>query len=375
MNRSYKFRIYPTDEQAHDLTRMLGISRAIYNRLLYHCSHEYELRGRAVRRDEAQRFMKQWRYAIGDGFLPADVANCTSVRRLDKAMKAFYRRCKNGDDPGYPKFKGRFFWNSLEATYNNAVRVKDCYLYISRVGNIYMRQHRPIPSDAKIKYVIVTKRRNKWFVVLQTDELDGVPQPTDKPMVGIDIGITHAFALSDGTVYDAPKPLKEATSKMRVLQRKLARRKRGSIRWLETKRQINKAHQHIANIRRDWWHKVTSEMVQRYGGFVFEDLNLAFMIRNHHLSRATIDVSIGMGREILEYKAARLGLPIKYVDAAYTSQACPDCGIIVKKRLDERWHSCECGCELDRDVAAAKVILQRGLSEGCNAPAGDNAAQ
>lgn len=359
--------------QQNNLYRMLWISRQIYNRLLAHRKHEYEIRGRHVHRDEQQRFMKQWRNAIDDGYLPSQIALCTSVRRLEKAMQAFFRRVRTGDAPGYPKFKGRRFWNSLESTAGKSypIRLDRQRLHVTRVGRIRVRWHRPLPENAKLKYGIIGVKNGKWSVVLQVEIPDGAIMPNRAPIVGVDVGLHHALALSDGAIYDAPQPLKAALTKKRVLGRSLARKKRGSIRWKEDKRRIARLDEHIANIRRDWWHKVTTELCERYGGFVLEKLSRDFMKKNKRLSRVTHDVAIGMFWEMLEYKAAARGLPIVRVPAQYTSQTCPQCGQVKANLLIERTHKCDCGLELDRDVSAAIVILQRAI-EGEMLPAGAN---
>jgi len=377
--KSYKFRIYPTKTQRDSLYQMLFISRVIYNRLLAHRKHEWELRSRHVYRDEQQRFMKQWRNAIDDGFLPSQMALCTSVRRLEKAMKAFFRRIKSGDSPGYPRFKGRHFWNSLEATAGKGqcIRLDGQRLYVLRVGRIRVRWHRQLPEGAKIKYGIISVKNNRWYVVLQCEIPEAKKRTESLPVVGIDVGIRWALALSDGAVYEAPKPLQASLAKKRRLNRSLARKKgaggpgKKSLRWHRIKRQIARLDEHIANQRRDWQHKVTTELVNKYGGFVLEKLSLKFMTQNSNLSRTVHDIGLGGLRTMLETKAAALGLPVVYVDAKYTSQTCPACGAVKPKSLKERAHVCECGFEADRDVSAAIVILQRAI-EGEMLPAGAN---
>jgi putative transposase len=186
--------------------------------------------------------------------------------------------------------------------------------------------------------------------------------------VGIDMGIRHALALSDGTTIDSPKCLQQSLAKVRRLQRQVARRKKGSRRRRQAIRQLAKQQEHMANQRRDWWHKVTRRLVDNYDTIVIEDLRLNFMLqacpegrRNGNLARSAHDVSLGMFRELLGYKAMEAGVEIVTVSPAYTSQLCSGCGCLVPKSLGVRTHSCpDCGLTLDRDVNAALNILSAG---------------
>lgn len=191
-----------------------------------------------------------------------------------------------------------------------------------------------------------------------------LPQETernDKPAVGIDMGLAHALTLSGGTAFDSPKYLQAALAKLRRLNRKAARQKRGSNRRRKTYRQIARLQEHIANQRRDWWHKVTRQLVDSYGTIVLEDLNLTFMLKNGNLSRSAHDVGLGIFRELLGYKAIEAGVEVITVNPAHTSQACSGCGCITPKSLGVRTHACtDCGLILDRDVNAALNILSAG---------------
>ena len=137
-------------------------------------------------------------------------------------------------------------------------------------------------------------------------------------------------------------------------------RKKGSSRRRKAVRQLARQHERIASQRRDWWHKVTTWLVENYSVIAVEELNLAFMLRNGSLSRHAHDVSLGIFRELLGYKAIEAGVEIVAVNPAYTSQVCSACGCIVEKKLSERTHNCpECGFTADRDVNAALNILYR----------------
>jgi putative transposase len=391
MNRSYKYRIYPTPQQERRLFRMLWMSRKIYNRSLALWKNAYERKGLRLNYYDLQRHAYRVR-SRQYNFLPSNIMICTTQRRLDKAIRAFYRRVEaHEEEEGFPKFKPRRRWNSLEATAGVAARIKDGRLILTRVGRVRVWWHRAIPKDAKIKYAIVSVKNGRWYVVLQTEEPERAPvKQLPTRAIGIDLGIKYALALSDGTIMTAPKPLLQALGKLKRLQRKLDRQRRannpqnynadgtvrkGRLRWnrstrqMQTERQIARLHEHIANARLDWWHKITFALVKQYDAFVLEDINTEFMRKNKKLARVAHDIAWSTGLSILEYKAETLGLPVVRVRAAYSSQTCPVCGTVEKKSSSQRWHSCKCGCELDRDVAAANIILQRSI-EGETLPAG-----
>jgi putative transposase len=181
------------------------------------------------------------------------------------------------------------------------------------------------------------------------------------------MGLLHALTLSDGTTFDSRKYLQEWLAKLRRLQRTVARRQKGSQRRRRAILQLARLQEHIASQRRDWWHKVTRQLGDSYGTIVLEDLSLTFMLQNgneparHALSRSAHDVSLGLFRELLGYKAVEAGVEVISVKPAYTSQACSGCGCPVPKSLGVRTHTCtNCGLTLDRDVNAALNILSAG---------------
>jgi putative transposase len=215
--------------------------------------------------------------------------------------------------------------------------------------------------NGKLKNIILLRKPSGWYVCLQVELPEPEPEQHIGPAVGIDMGITHALALSNGVVFDSPKHPQQSLAKLRRLQRRVTRRTKGSHRWHKAAHQLAKQQEHIANQRRDWWHKVTCKLVDTYGTIVLENLNLNFMLQNGNLARAAHDVSLGIFRELLDYKAIEVGVAIITVDRAYTSQACSSCGSIVQKSLSIRIHHCpDCGLILDRDINAARNILSAG---------------
>jgi putative transposase len=188
-------------------------------------------------------------------------------------------------------------------------------------------------------------------------------EPNGKPAVGGDMGLLRLLTLSDGTLIDNPRWLRDALDELRRAQRRLARAKKGSQNRKDKRLIVAKLHEHIKNQRHDFWHKTTHTLVHSYGLIVLENLSLDFMLRNGNLSQSAHDAGLGLFRQLLDYKAAEAGSHVTTVNAAYTSQVCSGCGAIVEKGLSVRVHKCpDCGLEIDRDLNAARNILALAFS-------------
>jgi putative transposase len=226
---------------------------------------------------------------------------------------------------------------------------------------VKVRWHRELP-ESKLKNIVILRKPSGWYVLFQIDlpEQQSVEKSINPP-AGVDIGITHALALSDGTTFDSPRYLKASLKKLRIFQRSVSRKKRGGKNRRKAVQQVAHLYEHIANQRSDWWHKITRQLVDDYGALALEDLSLKFMLRNRNLSRSAHDVSLGMFRSMLNYKAIDAGVEIATVNPQNTSQVCSGCGCLVQKSLSVRRHSCpDCGLTLDRDINAARNILSLG---------------
>ena len=205
------------------------------------------------------------------------------------------------------------------------------------------------------------RKPSGWYALFQIDLPAQPVGRSTNPPIGVDMGITHALALSDGVTFDSPQYLQQSLSKLRVLQRAVARKKKGGKNRRKAVQKVAGLQEHLTNQRRDWWHKTTRQMVNTYGAVVLEDLPLKFMLQNGQLSRAAHDIGLGMFRMLLDYKAMQAGVELVTVNPRNTSQVCSGCGSIVQKSLGVRVHSChDCSLVLDRDIHAARNILSLG---------------
>ncbi len=233
--------------------------------------------------------------------------------------------------------------------------------YIQNIGEVKVVYHRKISEGAVIKHVVIKRVNGKWHVCLMLE----LPEPKRKPVptgsaIGIDMGLKSLLATSEGFLFDNPHWLRESLTQLRIAQRRVSRRKKGSNRWYKAVKQVARLHEKIANQRSDYWHKLTRELANAHSLIAIEDLKLKFMNRNRHLSLSSHDAGLGLFTQLLAYKVEETGCELVVVNPAYTTQMCSGCGEIVEKDLSVRIHHCpDCGLELDRDVNAARNILEK----------------
>jgi len=243
-----------------------------------------------------------------------------------------------------------------------------------------LKLHRPMqgtPKTCTLKY-----EAGQWYAVFSCEVEQPEPFPEIASEIGIDLGITHFAALSDGTFIESPRYYRKAEKILAKRQQAVSRKKRGSHRRAKAGKLVGKAHRKIANQRRDFHHKQAKKLVEQHQTIVFEELEITNVSRRAKpkqdengnylpngaaaksgLNKSILDAGWGQFQRIVSHKAACAGRVVVFVNPRYTSQVCSQCGTVRKKDLDERWHSCECGAELDRDTNAAINILRLGRSQ------------
>ncbi len=361
MLKSFQFRVYPTKQQHRQLNMLLETARRLYNNALAERRDAYQNDGKTLNYYDQANKLKAKRKE--DPYLAQlNFSACQDVlRRLDKAFKAFFRRVKAGEKPGYPRFKGKGRYDSITfPSYGDGCKVKDNRLYLQNVGLLKVKWHRQI--EGKIKTVTIRRKVDKWFVSFSC-EVEPTPLAPCSEAVGIDLGVKHLVITSDGEFYKHPKFLRDAERKLKRKQRAVSRKKKGSNRRRKAVRDLARLYQHIANQRKDYAHKVSRKLVNRYGLIAFENLNVQGMVKNHRLAKSIVDAAWNQLVQFTMYKAEEAGRRVVLVDPKNTSQLCSNCGEIVPKKLSERVHRCEhCRYVQDRDVNAAQNILKRALA-------------
>ena len=358
MKTAYKFRMYPNRQQEAQLDLNLETCRRLYNLALADRKYSYETEGTS-RTYEDQAAMLVVEKKDGNFTCVFSQVLQDVLRRLDKSFKAFFRRVKNGEKPGYPRFKGVGWYKSF--TYPQVGFKLDCSkLTLSKIGSIRIFKHREV--EGKIKTCTIKKDLlGHWYAIL-VSEMEDVPQVEPKVAIGVDVGLKNMVALSDGTAIQYPRYYVQAEKKLAVAQRELSRKKKGSINRQVAKTRVAKLHQKIQNHRDEFLHQVSRKLVDSADLIVFENLNISGMLKNHHLAKHIQDHAWGKLIQFTQSKAAKAGKVVELVDARYTSQKCSQCGIIVPKTLAERVHRCpNCGLEMDRDINASLNIRTLGL--------------
>ncbi|MGV3523032.1 MAG: RNA-guided endonuclease InsQ/TnpB family protein [Candidatus Sericytochromatia bacterium] len=280
------------------------------------------------------------------------------MARLDKAMKAFFRRVKNKQGKaGFPRFKARARYDSFTLS-QAGWKLEGRHLKIKGVGTFKLRLSRPI--EGKIK--TVTVRRDNcggWWVSFSCEvEAKVWPEPA-KPLVGIDVGLKHFCVDSDPDSQPVANPryYRQAQAKLRRQQRKMSRRKKGSAKRRQAVKAVARTHRRIADMRRDFLHKTANHYITSYQEIHIEDLKVSNMLKNRHLSKSISDAGWATFFELLCAKAEEAGRAVVKVAPHGTSQNCSGCGERVPKKLAVRVHRCHvCGLVLDRDVNAARNI-------------------
>lgn len=356
--KTFQYRIYPTKSQIKSLEETLETCRRWYNQCLAERKESFELAGVSISKFEQLSRVKDFRqinpYAAR---IHSHVLQVTTAD-LDQAFGGFFRRVKAGETPGYPRFKGRNRFDSFGYKENgNGFRLDGRRLKLSFIGRIAVRWHRSI--EGEIKTLRIVRKAGKWFACFAC-EVETQPWPETGQSVGIDVGISSLITTSDGEKIDNPKWYRKSQAKLRVLQRRVSRRKKGGSNRRKAIRQLQAQHEKIRNQRKDFLNKVAHKLIEQNDLIALEDLQVRNMVRNRHLSKSIMDAGWGYFRQRLEGKAADAGRTIAIVAPAYTSKTCSDCGSIFEHlTLSDRWVICGCGLSLDRDHNAAINILNR----------------
>ena len=312
---SYKFRLYPNSSQRLALERILEIHRQVYNAALEERRHAWKRCGVSIRYISQANQLKDIR-SFDDDVVWCNYSSLQqTLRRLDKAFQAFFRRLKAGETPGYPRFKGRGWFKSVCYVYGDGSKLKDGKLYVQNVGLVRLFQHRPIPDSGTIKMVVLKRDRvGNWYVIFQVELPEINILLRDGPAVGIDMGLAHFATLSSGEMIENPRWFREVEGQLALLQRKRARHKRGSKRYRELTRQIKRLHERVANKRRDFQHQLSTHLVRDHAFIVVEDLNVKGLCRSH-VSKSMGDAAWAQFLHMVEYKAAKAGTHVMFSGA------------------------------------------------------------
>ncbi|MEU5987851.1 RNA-guided endonuclease TnpB family protein [Spirillospora sp. NPDC047418] len=362
VKRAFRYRFYPTGEQAAELSRTFGCARLVYNRALEERTRAWYTEQRRVSYMETSALLTEWKKNEELVFLGevSSVPLQQALRHLQTAFTNFFAK-----RAAYPRFKSRKKSRQSAEYTRSAFKWRDGHLTLAKMSEpLAIVWSRPLPEGAVPSTVTVSRdTAGRWFVSLLCEDAIARLDPADRA-VGIDAGITSLVTLSTGEKVTNPRHERRDRERLARAQKDLSRKAKGSKNREKAKTRVARIHARIADRRRDFLHKLTTRLVHENQVVVIEDLNVAGMVRNHSLARAISDAAWRDLRTMLEYKADWYGREFVVIDRWFpSSKLCGDCGTVTETLpLNVREWECGCGARHDRDVNAAKNVLAAGLA-------------
>jgi len=384
--RNVAYRVYPSKRQEKILEGWLGLHRELYNASLSERKEAYRRFGKSISYNDQQNVLPEIKSFRPDLIPLGSQALQETLRRVDRGMKAFFRRVKAGLTPGYPRFRSRDRFDSFSYPGpagwtllhdDNHVRVQ-----VSNLGSLKtMGKSRFNVQELERRCLTVHRKNGKWYVTVSfrgKAEAFVRQSPLSGTATGIDAGATNLGVLADGSVIENPKTYLKALRQIAHLQRDVSRKKRGSGRRRKAIRILAKAHSRLADKRKDALHKASTKLASSYDVIGYEgDLRIAGMTRSARgtvevpgrnvaqkagLNRSLLDASISTFIGMIEYKAVEAGAHFVPVDKAGTTVDCCHCGHKNPLQLANRTYRCRyCRIQMDRDHNAAINIMLRAL--------------
>jgi len=362
VRKTFKYKLHPTPQQAQAMAFVLRRCRELYNAALQERKEAWHMRevsitvaGQSAQLPEVKVARPEYREIHSQ--VLQDV-----LTRLDRAFQAFFRRVKNGEKPGYPRFQGAGRYTSFTyKQFGNGATLDTGFLVLSKIGRIAVRWSRPLVGAPKT--ITISWEADGWYVSFSCAHAPVQPLPPTGQETGIDLGLEAFATLSDGTRIFHPSWYRKAERALKTAQRRVSRRNKGSNRRRKAVKLLARAHQKVKRQRQDFHHKTALALVRANDTIYHEELQTANMLKNHHLAKSIADAGWGVFLSILSFKAVCAGRSVVVVPPAYTSQRCSGCGRLVWKGLSVRWHQCpyeDCGTSLHRDHNAARNIERAG---------------
>jgi len=366
-NKAYKFALFPNTKQCEYFLRSFGGVRFLYNQMLSERMALYAQYkdDRAALKSHKPKTYSQWKMEYRWMYEIDNLALSNAQIQLQAAYKNFFR------DPkvGFPKFRSKKSGKNSYTTNNQGenIRIENGYIKLPKIGFVKLNQHRNIPETHRIKSATISLSASGRYRVSILTEYDWEPpiiNLSNDRALGLDYSSGHFYVDSQGVSADMPHFYREAEAKLAMEQRKMSRMVRGSANYKKQRKCVAKCHEHVANCRKDWLHKRSTELADQWDYVCIEDINLRGMAGSLKLGKSTHDNGFGMFRTFLKYKLADRGKILIKINKWFpSSKMCSECGSINDAiTLRTREWTCECGAYHDRDINAAINIKNVGLA-------------
>ncbi|EJD8040036.1 transposase [Escherichia coli] len=370
--QAFKFQLRPGDQQECEMRRFAGACRFVFNRALALQNENHEAGNKYIPYGKMASWLVEWKNATETQWFNDSPSQPLqqSLKDLERAYKNFFRK-----RAAFPRFKKRGQNDAFRYPQGVKLDQENSRIFLPKLGWMRYRNSRQVTGV--VKNVTVSQSCGKWYISIQTESEVSTPVHPSASMVGLDAGVAKLATLSDGTVFEPVNSFQKNQKTLARLQRQLSRKVKFSNNWQKQKRKIQRLHSRIANIRRDYLHKVTTTVSKNHAMIVIEDLKVSNMSKSaagtvsqpgrnvrakSGLNRSILDQGWYEMRRQLEYKQLWSGGQVLAVPPAYTSQRCACCGHTAKEnRLSQSKFRCQvCGYTANADVNGARNILAAG---------------
>lgn len=369
-NKAYKLRLYPNKAQEELIQKTFGCVRFVYNHFLEDRITAYKEYGENRSFFQQNKMLTALKQEYPWLQEPDKNALQNALRDLNAAYQNFFRRVKQGGDPGFPKFKSKKTNMKSYATANtkDILRIDGSKIHFPKLGWVKAKVSREIPQGHRIISATISQDpTGKYYAALITEH-EFTPPEIDLDAdnaLGLDYSSPHFYVDSEGNAADMPHFYRDAEKRLAREQRKLSKMVKGSNNWRKQKVRVARAYEKVRFCRADWQHKESTRLANQYDFICVEGINYQDMGRGLHLTKATNDNAFGQFRQMLTYKMAERGKKLITIDKWYpSSKTCRFCGAVNSELTlkDREWTCPSCGAHIDRDLNAAINIRNEGLA-------------
>lgn len=356
--KAYKFRIYPSNKQVNLLNNILNSCRYLYNSMLEYERYIYEKDIRFANKIELNNLLPDLKI-INPSLKIIHSQILQNVNdRIIKSFNGFFDRINTGKTVGYPRFKSMNRYNSFTYPQSGFKFTSQNKINLSKIGEINIKLHRAIKGEVKTLTIEKTST-NKWFACFSCEVHNTPPIRSLNKYVGMDLGLESFAVLSDKSIIENPRLLKQSLGKLKLKSRQLSNKQRGSFNKNKSRLRLARLYEKVSNQRMDFLHKLSRRLVNEYDCIALEDLKPSSM-KSKYLQFSINDVSWDKFRQLLTYKAEETGCKLDFVNPKDTSKKCSKCGNLQEMPLSKRQYDCPiCGNSMSRDFNSSLNVLNK----------------